>query len=202
MKKLLMVARLGLCVLLLAGCVKTPTDPPLDSFRPVTANDLAGTYQGILEGVTVADLGTVGDPDTHAIVDLDLLHTVTMSRVSDMVLNIQSSIIPKTRAIVIGAGDTAVNVEFIEFEGLFDFPIDHEIHSLKVKNIMFVKDNHEWIFVMQIIREDFARARGLDGVYVYQYVSYPSSVAQQMGRDEAIRHVNRILKLASAAQRL
>lgn len=85
-----------------------------------------------------------------------------------------------------GSGPVAINAELIEFEGAFE--------GLKVKQIVFVRYEGEWIVVLQLVRVG-------DEVYVYQYVSYPSSVAAQLNEEEAIRYVNDILRLISAAQR-
>ena len=186
------------CLLVFTGCDKKPTEPSIPSL--VTAEDLAGSYDGVLEGVMVSDVNTTGDPDTHVIIDIDLLHTVTLTDLGGVVLSIESSVIPKTRALVIGLSSVAINLEFIEFEDLTSFPQNHEINSLKVKNIIFVKYENEWVFVLQIARIGFAGDSDLDGVYVYQYVSYPSSIAQ-MSESDATTYVNNILKLASAAQR-
>lgn len=155
----------------------------------VNARDLSGTYSGVLQGVTVANLDDLGDPERRVIVDVDLLHEVTMRATSDWTLRIESSVIPPIRALVLGAGPVAINAELVEFEDL-------RVSELRVKQIVFVEHEGEWIAVLQLIRV------GGESVYVYQYVSYPSRVAQRMSEDEAIRWVNLILRLAAAAQRL
>ncbi len=191
----LMVAAL----LFFCGCESPVTDLP--DVRVVTAQDLAGNYTGILEGVTVPSEEALADRTQHVIIDLDLLHEVRVEDHGALVLLIESAIIPSTRAIIAGLGSVAVNLEFVEFEGLDLFGPDHEIRSLKVKQIVFVEYEGEWIFVLQIARVGFAGDEDLDGIYVYQYVSYPEAVAQQMSENEAIVYVNTILRLVSAAQR-
>jgi hypothetical protein len=78
-----------------------------------------------------------------------------------------------------------------------------EFGALKVKQIVFVEYEGEWIAVLQLIRVGVAPPpeQDVDSVAVYQYVSYPSRVANRMSEDEAVRWVNLILRIASAAQR-
>jgi hypothetical protein len=184
----------------LSGCEGNRTEQS-QNFEVITAEDLAGTYTGVLEGVTVPSLGSTDDRSQQVIVDVDLLHEVTMEDMGGMSLVIESAIIPRTRAIVAGIGSFAINLEFVEFEGLDLFEEDHEIHALQVKQMIFVKHNEEWVFVLQIARVGFDGEKDLDGVYVYQYVSYPPSTAEQMSEDETNQYVNTILRLASEAQR-
>ena len=167
----------------------------------VNARDLSGTYTGVLEAVTVDNLADLDDPARRVIVDIDLLHQVTMRATSDWTLRIESSVIPPMRALVIGAGPVAINAELLEFENLQ--VSDHRLAfgALKVKQIVFVEYEGEWIAVMQLIRVGVAPEQSVESVALYQYVSYPSRVATQMSEDEAIRWVNLILRLASEAQR-
>jgi hypothetical protein len=158
----------------------------------VTARELSGTYTGVLQGVTVQNLGDLEDPDRHVIVDLDLLHRVSIRATSDWTVRIESSVIPPLRAIVAGSGPVAVNVELLEFEGRFA--------AVKVKQIVFVQYEGEWIVVLQLIRVGVSAEEQAEDVYVYQYVSYPSRVADRMSEDEAIRFVNAILRLVSGAR--
>ena len=153
----------------------------------VRARDLAGTYTGVLQGVTVANLADLEDPGRRVIVDLDLLHELTIREVGAVTLRIESRIIPPLRAIVLGFGAVAINAEMVEFE-------QPDFAALKVKQIVFVQYEGEWVVVLQLIRAG-------DEVYVYQYVSYPSSVAERLSEEEAILYVNTILRLASAVQR-
>ena len=170
-----------LSLLVLGACLGC--DPALATqLGLVNARDLSGTYTGVLEGISITD----GAPQPQVIVDVDLLHELRVRAVGDMTLRIESDVIPPVRAIVLGSGPVAMNVEFLEFEGVrFD--------TLKVKQIVFVQYEGEWIVVLQLVR--------VPEVYLYQYVSYPSRVARQMSRDEAIQYVNTILRLLSAAQR-
>lgn len=164
------------------------------SYSLVNARDLSGTYTGVLQAVTADNLDAIDDPQRRVIVDVDLLHEVTMRATSDWTLRIESSVIPPMRALVLGAGPVAINAELLEFEN----PL---VSELKVKEIVFVEYEGEWIAVMQLIRVGVASQQGVETVAVYQYVSYPSRVANRMSEDEAIRWVNLILRLASAAQR-
>ena len=165
----------------------------------VQASDLAGTYTGVLEGVSVSSPDDVGNPDRQVIVDLDLLHQLAVRATGAMTLRIQSTVIPPLRAIIIGSGPVAINAEFVEFEGLDGSNGGVTFDAVKVKQIVFVQYQGEWIVVLQLVRVAVAPQSG-DGVYAYQYVSYPSKVARQMSHDEAIVYVNTILKLLAAAQ--
>ena len=179
-------------LLILLACASC--DPALvTQLDIVTANDVAGTYTGILEGVSVSTLDDLGDPQRQVIVHLDLLHQLSIRETGTLTVRIQSSVIPPLRAIVVGSGPVAINAEFVEFEGQFD--------ALKVKQIVFVQYEGEWIVVLQLVRVGLQAEQTVNDVYVYQYVSYPSKVATQMSRDEAIRYVNAILRLISATQR-
>lgn len=176
--------RLG--VALVVACVGC--DPGLGAdLNLVTARDLSGTYTGVLQGVSVTNLDDVGVPERQVIVDVDLLHELRVRATGDVTLHIESDVIPPLRAIVVGMGPVAINADFVEFEG-------PRFAAVKVKQIVFVQYEGEWIVVMQLIKAG-------DEIYVYQYVSYPASVAAQMNEDEAIRYVNMILRLVSAAQR-
>ena len=176
----------ALClILILLTCASC--DPALVAqLDMVTARDLAGTYTGVLEGVSVSTLDDLEDPQRQVIVDLDLLHQLTIRETGTLTVWIQSPVIPPLRAIVVGSGPIAFNAEVVEFEGQFD--------SLKVKQIVFVQYEGEWIVVLQLVKAG-------NDVYVYQYVSYPSKVTARMNEEEAIRYVNDILRLISAAQR-
>ena len=84
--------------------------------------------------------------------------------------------------------------------GIDPFNDEAELEAMKIKQLIFVKHEGEWVFVIQMVALDFAD-RGLAGANVIQYVSYPSSTAAQMSENEAIQYVNTILDLASEAQR-
>jgi hypothetical protein len=167
----------------------------------VNARDLSGTYTGVLQGVTVASLDDLDDPERRVIVDVDLLHEVTMRATSDWTLRVESSVIPPIRALVLGAGPVAINAQVLEFENLHVADRRLEFGALQVKQMVFVEHEDEWIAVLQLIRVGLTGAQDVESVYVYQYVSYPSRVARRMSEDEAIRWVNLILRLAAAAQR-
>ena len=174
-------------------------DPALVSqLNMVTASDLAGTYTGVLEGVSVNTLDALGNPDRQVIVDIDLLHQLTIHATGPLTVRMQSNVIPPLRALVVGSGPVAFNAELVEFENL-DLSAD-SIHfdAVKVKQIVFVQYEGEWIVVLQLVR---ASVEPPNDAYVYQYVSYPSRVAARMSEDEAIVYVNTILRLISAAQR-
>ena len=171
--------------LMLLACASC--DPALVAqLDMVTAHDLAGTYTGVLEGVSVTTLDDLEDPQRQTIVDFDLLHQVTIRETGPLTVTIQSPVIPPIRALVVGSGPVAINAEVLEFEGGFT--------ALKVKQIVFVQYEGEWIVVLQLVKAG-------NDVYVYQYVSYPSKVAAQMSEEWAIVYVNEILRLISAAQR-
>jgi len=165
----------------------------------VTADDLAGTYTGVLEGVSVSSANDVGDPQRQVIVDLDLLHQLTIRATGQLTLTMQSHIIPPLRALVVGKGPVAVNAEFVEFENLEIARDTIHFDAVKVKQIVFVQYEGEWIVVLQLVRAQVEPQPG--DVYAYQYVSYPAKVAAQMSKEQAIAYVNTILRLISAAQR-
>ena len=184
----------ALCLLLLACASCDPAFvAQLDLVR---ASDLAGTYTGVLEGVSVRTIDDLEDPERQVIVDLDLLHQLTIRETGTLTVTIQSPVIPPLRAIVVGRAPVAVNAEFVELTALDVSNGTFEFDSLKVKQIVFVQHEGEWIVVLQLIRV----GAPVD-VYVYQYVSYPARVAAQMNEQDAIRYVNDILRLISAAQR-
>lgn len=192
-----------LCSIFSAMVALTGCDTRLvEQLGVVKASDLSGTYTGVLEGVTVGNLEDIEDPQRHVVVDLDLLHELAIREIGDLTLRIESSVIPPLRAIVLGIGSVAINAEFLEFEELAFSDGDLQFEALKVKQIVFVQYEGEWILVLQVIRVGLEREESVDGVYVYQYVSYPSSTAERLNEEEAIRYVNAILRLASAAQRL
>jgi hypothetical protein len=185
--------------ILILACVSC--DPALvTQLGMVTAQDLAGTYTGVLQGVSVSNLDDVGDPERQVIVDLDLLHQLTIRDVGPMTVKIQSTVVPPLRAIVVGSGPVAINAELVEFEALDASNGNLQFDAVTVKQIIFVQHEGEWIVVLQLVRVA-APGQSVSDVYVYQYVSYPAHVAAQMNEDEAIRYVNDILRLISALQR-
>jgi len=188
--------RAAVLVVVLMGCDMGFAAP----YGVVNARDLSGTYTGVLQAVTVAELDDLGDPERRVIVDVDLLHEVTMRATGDWTLRIESSVIPPIRALVIGAGSVAINAELLELEGLDVSDRRIAFGALKVKQMVFVEYEGEWIAVLQLIRVDVAPEQDA-GVEVYQYVSYPSRVAHRMSEDEVLQWVNLILRLASEAQR-
>ncbi len=186
-------------LLLTIACVGC--DPALVSqLGLLEARELAGTYTGVLEAVSVSNLDDLGDPQRQVIVDLDLLHELTVRETGSMTLSMHSSVIPPLRAIVVGRGPVAINAEFLEFEALDVSNGDIQFESLKVKQIVFVQYEGEWIVVLQLMKVGPLQP-SVDEVSVYQYVSYPSKLAARLNEDEAIRYVNTILRLLSAAQR-
>jgi hypothetical protein len=189
-------AILCLITFLLLGLGCSGSSSGIPDLHVVTARDLAGPYTGVLEGITVPSLAELGDTSKHVVVDIDLLHPLTATDKGGLNLVLESAVIPKTRTLMLGVGSAAINLQFVEFEGLDAYPADHVNHFLQVKNIVFVNVNGEWILVAQIARVGYAADANLNGVYVYQYVSYPKTMAQQMSRSEAIQYVNSILKLA------
>lgn len=196
-----MRTRLGkhlvLAALLGAACLAC--DPALvTELGLVQASDVAGTYTGVLEGVSVSSPDDLGNPDRQVIVDLDLLHQLTVRAAGAITLHIQSKVIPPLRAIIVGSGPVAINAEFVEFEGLDGANGGLTFDAVKVKQIVFVQYEGEWIVVLQLVRVGVAQPSG--NVYAYQYVSYPAKVARQMSQDEAIVYVNTILRLLAAAQ--
>jgi hypothetical protein len=134
------------------------------------------------------------------IVDIDLLHQLTIRETGALTVTIQSPVIPPLRAIIVGSGPVAVNAEVVELAALEVSNGSVEFDSLKVKQIVFVQHEGEWIVVLQLIKVAVPQQSASE-TYVYQYVSYPKKLAAQMDEQEAIRYVNDILRLISAAQR-
>jgi hypothetical protein len=166
----------------------------------VTTSDLAGTYTGVLEGVSVSTLDDLENPQRQVIVDLDLLHQLTIRETGALTVRIQSPVIPPLRALVVGSGPIAINAEFLEFETLDVSNGSLQFDAVKVKQIVFVQYEGEWIVVLQLVKVG-VQAEQNGNVYVYQYISYPSNVAAQMNEEKAMGYVNDILRLISAAQR-
>ena len=174
--------------LLLLACAAC--DPALMAAHGMlAARDLAGTYTGVLQGVSVHTLDELGDPQRQVIVDIDVLHQVTIRETGPMTVTIQSPVIPPVRAIVVGSGPVAIDAEVLALEG----------NALKVKQIVFVQYQGEWIVVLQLVKVGIPEQ---ENVYVYQYVSYPAKVAGRMNEEAVIVYVNEILRLISAAQRV
>ena len=177
-------------------------DPALTAqLDMVTADDLAGTYTGVLQGVSVGSPDELSDPERQVIVDLDLLHQLTIRATGKLTLTMQSNVVPPLRAIVVGSRPVAINAEFVEFENLDISRDSIQFDAVKVKQIVFVQYEGEWIVVLQLVRAQVEPQQSANEVYAYQYVSYPSKVAAQMSEEEAIVYVNTILRLISAAQR-
>ena len=187
---------LSLILLACASC-----DPALVAeLDLVRASDVAGTYTGVLQGVSVATLADLEHPERQVIVDLDLLHEVTIRETGPVTVRIASPVIPPLRAIVVGSGPVAMNAAFLEFEALDVSNGTVQFDALTVKQIVFVRYEGEWIVVLQLVKVGVQAGQN-GNVYVYQYISYPSSVAAQMKEQQAIVYVNAILRLLSAAQR-
>ena len=177
-------------------------DPALmTQLNLVKARDVAGTYTGVLEGVSVSNPPDIENPQRQVIVDLDLLHEVTVRETGTATLSIGSPVIPPFRAIIVGSGPVAINAEFLEFEGLEVSNGNLDFAALKVKQVVFVQYEGEWVVVLQLVRVGVDQQESPSDVYLYQYVSYPAKVAAQMNETEAVRYVNTILRLISAAQR-
>jgi hypothetical protein len=156
----------------------------------LTARDLAGTYTGVLQGVSVSTLDDLEYPQRQVAVALDLLHQVTIRETGPLTVTIESPVIPPVRAIVVGSGPVAINAEVLALEG----------QALKVKQIVFVQYQREWIVVLQLVKVGIQAEH--EDLYVYQYVSYPATVGARMNEDAVIVYVNEILRLISAAHRV
>lgn len=188
------------CLLFILCCVGC--DPALvTQLGQVRTSDLAGSYTGVLQGVRVCSYADVGNPERHVIVDLDLLHQLTIRETGTMTLTMQSDVIPPVRAIVVGKGPVAVNAEFVEFEALDVSNGNVQFDAVTVKQIVFVQHEGEWIVALQLVKVQTEAEEQLNGVHVYQYVSYPAKVGARMSEEETIRYVNTILRLISATQR-
>lgn len=161
----------------------------------VTASDLAGTYTGVLEGVSISNLDDLRNPERQLVVDIDLLHRLTVRASGAMTLTMESRVIPPLSAIIVGSGPVAINAEFVEFEGLHVSNDSIHFDAVKVKQIVFVQYQGEWIVVLQLVRAPVDPQQGANQVYAYQYVSYPAKVAAQLSEQDAIVYVNTILRL-------
>jgi hypothetical protein len=179
-------------VLALAGCGLAD--------KLVTAEDVAGTHQGALEGITVQTKDDLDHKEARTIVDFDILHEIVIEKTGELEVTVSSEIIPPIHAIILGAGPVAMDVKVLDIE-LSDSPDDHHLKSVEVDRLVFVKYEGEWVLVLQMAKIGLQPDEG-STVNAYQYVSYPAKVAQQMSQDEAIQYVNLVLDLASQAQRL
>jgi hypothetical protein len=180
-----------LCIALHGGCGGDPV---------VTARDVAGKHTGALEGVSVASKDDLGDKSKRTIVDVDILHDVVIEQTGELEVTISSSIIPRIRALILGAGPMAMDLKVVDIESASS-PDDPHLKSIEVDQLVFVKQEGEWVLVLQMSKTGLVPEEG-STVNAYQYVSYPSDVAQQMSRDQAIRYVDTVMDLASQAQRL
>jgi len=185
------VVALALCLAALAGCGLAD--------KLVTADDVAGTHTGALEGISVATKGDLDHKESRIIVDMDILHDIVIEKTGELEVTISSEIIPPIHAIILGAGPVAMDVKVLDIE-LSDDPDDPRLKSVEVDRLVFVKYEGEWVVVLQMARIGLVPEDG-STVNAYQYVSYPSSVAQQLSQDEAIQYVDAVLDLASQAQR-
>ncbi len=179
------------CVLALGGCGLKD--------KLVTADDVAGTHVGALEGVTVATKEDLDHEETRTIVDMQILHEIVIEKTGEFEVTISSAIIPPIHAIILGAGPVAMDVKVLDIE-LSDDPNDPRLKSVEVDRLVFVKYEGEWVLALQMAKIGLVPDE--TSANAYQYVSYPASVAQQMSEDEAITYVNAVLVLASQAQRL
>jgi len=166
----------------------------------VTARTVAGTKTGALEGITVETKDDLNHREKRVIVDVDILHEVKIEPTGDFEVTISSDILPRIHALVVGAGPVALDMKVLEIESSSS-PGDPHLDSIEVDQLAFVKQEGEWVLVLQMSRIGLQPAEG-STVNAYQFVSYPSSVAQQMSRDQAILYVDTVLDLASMAQRL
>jgi hypothetical protein len=165
----------------------------------VTADDVAGTHTGALEGISVATKDDLDHKESRIIVDMDILHDIVIEKTGELEVTISSEIIPPIHAIILGAGPVAMDVKVLDIE-LSDNPDDPRLKSVEVDRLVFVKYEGEWVLVLQMAKIGLVPEAG-STVNAYQYVSYPSAVAQQLSQDEAIQYVDAVLDLASQAQR-
>jgi hypothetical protein len=165
----------------------------------VTADDVAGTHQGALEGVSVATKDDLDHKESRVIVDLDILHEIVIEKTGELEVTISSEIIPPIHAVILGVGPVAMDVKVLDVE-LSDNPDDPRLKSIEVDRLVFVKHEEEWVLVLQMSKIGLVPDETTANAY--QYVSYPAKVAQQLSQDEAIQYVDAVLDLASQAQRL
>jgi hypothetical protein len=164
----------------------------------VTARTVAGPKIGVLQGVTVQSREDLGDREKRVLVDMSLLHEVSVEQTGDFEVVISSDLLPRIRATILGAGPVALDLEPIEVE----FPADgSHVQSVEIDQLAFVEQEGEWVLVLQMSKVGLVPEDG-SGVNAWQFVSYPSSTAQQMSREAAIVYVDTVLDLASRAQRL
>lgn len=187
--------QVGFCVLvtLLCGCGGRGDD------TLVTAKTVAGARQGVLEGVTVASKEALAHKEQRTIVDVDVLHTLEVVEAGLLDVNLSSEIVPPIKATVLGAGPVALNLKVVDV-GQPAPGQSRQLKNVEVDQLVFVKHDGEWVLALQLSKMGLVPDSG-STVNAYQYVSYPSSVAQQMSRDEAVAYVDLILDLASQAQR-
>lgn len=166
----------------------------------VSAKTVAGRMTGALEGVTVQTREDLHRKEGRVIVDVDILHDVVIEQVGDFEVRISSDIIPPIRALILGAGPVAMDLKVVDIE-LSSAPGDAHLKSVEVDQLVFVKQEGEWVLALQMARTGLEPEAGSE-VNAYQYVAYPPGVAEEMSREAAIRYVDTVLDLASQAQRL
>ncbi|MBI5544413.1 MAG: hypothetical protein HY901_11015 [Deltaproteobacteria bacterium] len=195
------MARLSLAALaLLCAAANLSCGALADAAGVVTARTVAGTHTGVLEGITIASKDDLNHKDKRVIVDVDILHEVVIEQTGEFEVTISSSILPPIRAIILGAGPVALDLKVVDVE-LSSSPDDRHLKAVEVDQLIFVQQEGEWVLVLQMSRTGLAPEEG-SAVNAYQYVSYPSAIAQQMSRDQAIRYVDAVLDLASQTQRM
>jgi len=168
----------------------------------IGAEDVAGTYTGFLEGINVENEAGLKNRDSQIIIDFDLLHDLHVEPEGDVIVFISSKFIPRFRAIVAGIGNSAMNYEFVSFEG-FDPIKKKSFDAISIQQIIFQKRNGYWIVVLQLVRVGLESEDGdPKGINVYQYFSYPPEIAATMTESVAIQYVNGLFGLLSDVQRM
>ncbi|MGI5861643.1 MAG: hypothetical protein ACOX6T_06235 [Myxococcales bacterium] len=195
MTRIALSALAVLCVAALAGC-----GPLAETAGVVTAKTVAGTKYGALEGISIESRDNLHRKEQRLVVDVDVLHKVVIEQTGELEVTIRSDLLPRIRALILGAGPLAIDLKVVDIE-LSSSPNDSHLNSIEVDQLVFVKHEGEWVLALQMVKTGLQPEEGSD-VNAYQFVSYPSDVAQQMSRDEAIRYVDTVLDLASQAQRL
>lgn len=176
---------LGLVHLVCGGC----SDAADEIIDRLGADDIAGAYTGVMQGVSVQ-----GDEMEASVrIAFDLIHPVSVRRSDVFVVTIESDVIPRFRALVVGNDEVKINLDFVAFDGFL--PGDPTIDGIEVKQVVFVRHEGEWVLVLQWSRV------GVDpelptGTHVYQFASYPSDVVEEMSEIEALEYLEFVISIS------
>lgn len=176
---------LAVAALALGGC----SDATEEVVSRLGADDIAGTYTGVMQGVSVRS----DDESATVQIAFDLLHPVTVRRTDPFLVKIESDVIPPFRALVVGNDEVKINLDFVAFDGFV--PGDPTIDGIEVKQVVFVRHEGEWILVLQWSRVGVNPDVPTE-THVYQFASYPASVVEELSEIEALEYLEFVISIS------